>query len=229
MKKRLALLSMIGILFLASCQSKTDTTKRGDNPSTENKNALKLDIVSNGKELKTRTDDQKDYVTVKIAESYKDTLFYVTTSLTDELKAHGSLTKSVSIAPLTFTTDISDAEKSALTGYVYNETGLYAKDFGFDISKDITSWITTINLEEISKNYKENDKYSISVIYVPSVVTHYATSYTALECYVMFPLYYQIYKDGEIQDTFNSKAVDLTNKLEFENNRLKSETTSVSA
>jgi hypothetical protein len=45
----------------------------------------------------------------------------------------------------------------------------------------------------------------------------------------MFPLYYQIYKDGEIQDTFNSKAVDLTNKLEFENNRLKSETTSVSA
>lgn len=229
MKKRLALLSMIGILFLASCQQKNDTTKRGDNPSVVNKTALKLDIVSNGKDLKTKEDDSKDYVTVKVAESYKDTLFYVTTSLTEELTAHGNLTKSVSIAPLTFTTEISDAEKSALTGYVYNETGLYDKDFGFDVSKDITSWITTINLEEISKNYKENDKYNISVIYVPSVVTHYATSYTALECYVMFPLYYQVYKDGEISNTFSSKAVDLTNTLEFEDNRLKSETTSVSA
>ena len=228
MKKKLALLSLIGILLLSGCQKNTDTTKRGDNPSTANKTALKLDSVYAGKLVK-ETGTENDYVTVRIAEDYNNTLFYLTTSLTDELKAHGNLTKSLSVSPLTFTSDITDAEKNALTGYVYNETGLYAKDFGFDVSKDITSWTTSVSLADIAKNYNGTDNYSISVIYVPTIVTHFATSYTALECYVMFPLYYQVYKDGNVEEVFSSKATDLTSKLEFENNILKSQTTEVSA
>lgn len=229
MKKRLALLSIVGILLLSSCQKKTDTTKRSDNPSSSNITALKLDSVKQGtlvKEIST----ESDYVTVKIAEDYKDTLFYVSTSLTDTLKEHGTLTKSLTIKPLTFTEDITDAERGALAGYVYSETGLYSKDFGFDVSKDFTAWDNVINIKEVAEAYdKEASNYTISVIYVPAYVSHYATSYTALECYVMFPLYYQIYKDGSKEEVFDSKAIDLTSTLEFENNNLKSQTTEVSA
>ena len=45
----------------------------------------------------------------------------------------------------------------------------------------------------------------------------------------MFPLYYQVYKEGSKNAIFDSKAKDLTNTLEFDNNLLKSQTTTVTA
>lgn len=229
MKKRLALLSLGLVFALASCQKSADTTKRSDNPSDTNKTALKLNLVNEGsllKEVGTAT----DYVSVKVAEDYKDTLFYVTTDLTPALEAHGTLNKNLTISPLAFTTNITDAEKSSLASYVYNESGIYAKDLGFDVSADITNWNTNVDVLAIANEYTEaKANYYISVVYVPTLAVHYANTYTALECYVMFPLYYQIYKDGAKDAIFDSKAKDLTNTLEFDNNLLKSQTTTVTA
>ena len=229
MKKRFILLSLTGLLALASCNQQKDTTKRSDYPSTTNKTLLKLDDVSNGTLLREVRSDETDYVTVKVANDYKNTLFYLTTSLDETFESHGTLNKSVNFSPLTFTTNITDAEKSALSGYVYSETGIYSKDVSFDINKDITSWISNVDVKAYAEDYEKNKtSYSISVIYVPALVTHYATTYTSLECYVMFPLYYQVYKDGAKDNVF-SKATDLTDQLEFDNNVLKSQTTEVSA
>lgn len=226
MKKSLAVLSL-GLLFaLASCQKATDTTKRSDNPSDINKTALKLDLVNDGvllKEIGVVT----DYVSVKIPTEYKDSLFYVTTDLTETLEAHGTLNKNITISPLTFTSNITDAEKSSLASYVYSDTGIYAKDdLGFTVSENIKNWQTNVDILPIAKEYTEaKANYYISVIYVPALAVHYANTYTALECYVMFPLYYQVYKEGAKEAIFDSKAKDLTSKLEFNNNLLKSQET----
>ena len=229
MKKSLALLSLAGVILLASCQQKTDTTKRSDNPSEANRTALKLDLVDSGSLIKT-VSDQADYVTVKTATNVTDTLFYFTTDLTEVLEEHGTLNKSINIKPLAFTTNITSAEQSALASYLYSEDGIVAKNVGFTISSDLSSWETKVSVEAVAKDYVDSKaNYSISVIYVPTLVTHYATSYTALECYVMFPLYYQIYKDGAKEAVFDSKATNLTDTLEFENDVLKSKTTEVSA
>ena len=229
MKKRLALLSLGLVFALASCQKSADTTKRSDNPSDTNKQALKLDLVKEGSLLK-EVGTSTDYVSVRLAENFDDTLFYVTTDLTPALEAHGTLNKKITISPLAFTSNITDAEKSSLVSYVYSDNGIYSKEFAFDISDDIKNWNTDIDVQEIAKEYSDaKANYYISVIYVPTLAVHYANTYTALECYVMFPLYYQVYKEGSKNAIFDSKAKDLTNTLEFDNNLLKSQTTTVTA
>ncbi len=228
MKKSLALLSLVGLFALAGCQKAADTTKRSDNPSDTNKAALELDTVKAGSLLKEKG-TETDYVTVTAATDLADSLFYLTTDLTSTLEAHGTLTKTVNISPLAFTSSITDAEKTALVSYVYSDTGIYAKDLGFTVSK-ISSWTTGVSIATVAEEYtKAKANYYLSVIYVPTLVTHYASSYTALECYVMFPLYYQVYKEGSKEATFESYATDLTDTLEFDNNLLKSATTEVSA
>lgn len=229
MKKRIALLSMIGILALSACNKKQDTTKRSDNPSTKNVEALQLDLVKNGSLLKEVDSSVADYVTVKVAEEYKNTLFYLTTDLTETFEQHKNLTKSISFSALTFTSNITDAEKSSLTSYFYDEKGIEALDLGFDVSKDL-GWETKVDVATYINDYTENkNNYSISVIYMPALVTHYQTSFTSLECYVMFPLYYQIYKTGDKSETFDAKSDDLTELVEFDGNLLKTEVTEVSA
>lgn len=229
MKKSLALLSLATVFMLAGCKKATDTTKRSDNPSDTNKTALNLEAVVQGS-LLTEVGDATDYVTAKVATDYASTLFYVTTDLTEALESRGELNKYVTISPLTFTSNITDSEKSSLTSYVYSSTGIYAKDLGFEVAKDVTSWKTNIDIQAIAKEYSSaKANYYLSVIYVPTLVVHYASTYTALECYAMFPLYYQVYKEGSKEAVFDSKAKDLTSTLEFDNNLLKSQTTEVSA
>lgn len=230
MKKKLALLGLIGILALASCNKKEDTTKRSDNPSTSNKEILHLEDVKQGNLIKEIKSDEADYVTIKVAENYKDTLFYLTTDLTATFEEHKSLTKKISFNTLSFTSNITDSEKTALADYMYNEAGIKSKDLGFDISSDLGNWVTNVDVTTIVNDYLEtSDSYSISIVYIPTLVSHYQTSFTSLECYVMFPLYYQIYKNEQKEQIFDTKATDLSTKLEFDGDYLKSETVEVSA
>ncbi len=223
MKKKIALLSIITILALSSCSQKTDTTKRSDDPNTNNKTALKLSDVSNGILVKELNEEDTDYVSAKIANNYNDTLFYLTTSITEPLKKYGSLTKSINVSPLTFISNITDDEKAALSNYFYDEEGLYSKDYEISNLDTFSNWESKIDISNILNDFNEEDEYEISVIYIPTYVTHYATSYTALECYVMVPLYYQIYKASNKSEIFDLKSSNLTDILEFDGELLSSE------
>ena len=232
MKKICTLIFVCSLLFMvSSCSKKQDIVTRKDNPSNEMITTLNLEGVKNGNSLIEVDNTANEYYDIKMAADYNSTFFVHTTNLDNIAKEQGDKIHSLSIKPLTFTSDITTTETSNIINKFYGDSGIKAKqDLAVSVNISNDSWDKQTYWNYNVKNGVSDaiDKFlngemtniNLSVIYLPTYIEHYQDSKLSLAIYAMLPVYFEIttLKDGKIEsEAFNNIS---TPAISFTDNNL---------
>ena len=202
MKKILVCLFVFASILLVSCGKKDELEPRRDNPHTDNVELLDLNSVKDGNAVIDTDTSAANYYLVKASANLNKSLFVFETELDEVFEYHLNRKETiteVNISALTFSSEIEEAEASAIISTVFAENGVNKDKLG--LANDINtsaSGATTANIKDFYNAYKnENVKNNkLITVYLPTYTERYVDGSFVLGVYVMVPVYYEIVSDN---------------------------------